>query len=165
MRLRAYEDKVKGSMSAYETFWRAQLSEVKAKFATLKRPTQPVKSQMIDRIRDIQTQALQALSHPQARGSAPSKSVSALRECMTAMARAFQSGLDGWHLFFSPFHYGRKQPRIQTVVLGHSLVRSLVRSHRSLVRLLRTVRFARALRCAHSLARSLTSLTPSLVGQ
>ena len=30
-------------------------------------------------------------------------------------------------------HYGRKQPRIQTEVLGHSLVRSLVRSHRSLV--------------------------------
>ena len=37
-------------------------------------------------------------------------------------------------------------------VLGHSLVRSLVRSHRSLIRLLRTGRFARALRCAHSLA-------------
>ena len=30
-------------------------------------------------------------------------------------------------------HYGREQPRIQTAVLGHSLVRSLVRSHRSLV--------------------------------
>ena len=56
-----------------------------------------------------------------------------------------------------------KEPRIQTAVLGHSLVRSLVRSHRSLVRLLRTARFARALHCAHSLARSLTSLTPSLV--
>ena len=41
-------------------------------------------------------------------------------------------------------------------VLGHSLLRSLVRSHRSLIRLLRTARFARALRCAHSLARSLT---------
>ena len=39
--------------------------------------------------------------------------------------------------------------------LGHSL-RSLVRSHRSLIRLLRTARFARALRCAHSFARSLT---------
>ena len=44
-------------------------------------------------------------------------------------------------------------------------IRSSVRSHRSLVRLLRTNRFARALRCAHSLARSFTSLTPSLVGQ
>jgi len=43
--------------------------------------------------------------------------------------------------------------------------RSSVRSHRSLIRLLRTARFARALRCAHSFARSLTSLTPSLVGK
>ena len=33
------------------------------------------------------------------------------------------------------------------------------------VRLLRTARFALALRCAHSFACSLTSLTPSLVGQ
>ena len=41
-------------------------------------------------------------------------------------------------------------------VLGHSLLRSLVRSHRSLIRLPRTARFARALRYAHSLARSLT---------
>ena len=37
-------------------------------------------------------------------------------------------------------------------VQGHSLVRSLVRSHCSLIRLLRTARYARALRCAHSLA-------------
>ena len=62
----------------------------------------------------------------------------------------------------TPWHYCLEQPKIQTAVLGHSLVRSLVRSHRSLVRLLRT---ARALRCAHSFARSLTSLTPSLVGK
>ena len=41
-------------------------------------------------------------------------------------------------------------------VLGHSLLRSLIRSHRSLIRLLRTARFARALRCTHSFARSLT---------
>ena len=40
-------------------------------------------------------------------------------------------------------------------VLGHSLLRSLVHSHRSLIRLLRTARFARALCCAHSFARSL----------
>ena len=47
-------------------------------------------------------------------------------------------------------------------VLGHSLLHSLVRSHRSLIRLLRTARFARALRCAHSFSRSLThSLTHS----
>ena len=42
-------------------------------------------------------------------------------------------------------------------VLGHSLLSSLVRSHRSLTRFLRTTRFARALRCAHSLARSLVA--------
>ena len=47
---------------------------------------------------------------------------------------------------------------IPTLVMGHSLVRSLVCSHRSLTRLLRTVRFARALRCAHLFARSLTHL-------
>ena len=44
-----------------------------------------------------------------------------------------------------PLHYGRKLPRIQTEVLGHSLVRSLVRSHCSLVRSLAHF--------AHSLAR------------
>ena len=37
-------------------------------------------------------------------------------------------------------------------VLSHSLVQYLVRSHRSLVCLFRTTRFARALRCAHSFA-------------
>ena len=41
-------------------------------------------------------------------------------------------------------------------VLGHLFLRSLARSHRSLIRLLRTARFARALRCAYSFARSLT---------
>ena len=33
-------------------------------------------------------------------------------------------------------HCGPEQPKIQAEVLGHSLVRSLVRSHRSIVRLL-----------------------------
>ena len=72
----------------------------------------------------------------------------------------------------SSWHCGLEQIRIETKVLGHSLVRSLVRSHRSLVRshrslvrLLRTTRFARALGCAHSFAHSLTSLTPLLVGK
>ena len=37
------------------------------------------------------------------------------------------------------------------------LGQSLVPSHRSLIRLLRTARIARALRCAHSFARALTS--------
>ena len=48
-------------------------------------------------------------------------------------------------------HYGLEPPKIQTAVLGHSLVRSLVRLHRSLVRLLRTARLARTLRCSRSL--------------
>merc|ERR1719334_1541732 len=43
-----------------------------------------------------------------------------------------------------------------------ALTCSLVRSHRSFVRLLRTARFARALRCAHLFARSLTPLICSL---
>ena len=58
-------------------------------------------------------------------------------------------------------HCGPEQSRNQTAVKGHSLVRS----HRSLLRLLQTASFARALRCAHSFARSLTSLTPLLVGK
>ena len=38
------------------------------------------------------------------------------------------------------------------LVTGYSLIRSLARSHHPLVRLLRTRRSTRALRCAHSLA-------------
>ena len=64
-----------------------------------------------------------------------------------------------------PTHCGLEQQRIKTKVLGHSLVRSLVRSHRSLICLLRPARFACALHCAHSFARSLTSLTLKLVGK
>ena len=60
--------------------------------------------------------------------------------------------------FSSPSHYGTEQPKIQTNVLGHSLVDSLVRLHRSLFRLLHPACFARALRCAHSLTCSLRSL-------
>ena len=77
------------------------------------------------------------------------------------------------------FHFGPERPKIQNEVLGHSLVRLLVCSHHSLVRLLRPTHFARALcsralprslvrslaHFAHSLAPLLTSLTPSLVGQ
>ena len=62
-------------------------------------------------------------------------------------------------------HCGPDQTKTQTKVLGHSLVRSLVCSHCSLVHLRRTTRFARALRCTHSLARSLTSVIPLLVVQ
>ena len=49
--------------------------------------------------------------------------------------------------------------------LEYWATRSSIHSHRSLVCLLRPTRFACALRCAHSLARSLTLLTPLLVGQ
>ena len=60
-------------------------------------------------------------------------------------------------------HYGLKQPEIQTAVLGHSLVRSLICLHRSLVRLLRPAHFARALRCADSLAHFAHSLAHGTV--
>ena len=63
---------------------------------------------------------------------------------------------------------GRMIPEKTHFVLGHSLIHSLIRSHCSLVCLLCTVCvtcFAHALRCAHSFVRSLTSLTPSLVGK
>ena len=53
---------------------------------------------------------------------------------------------------FLTLHCGPEQPKIQTEVLGHSLVCSLVRSHRSLICSLRT------LRCAHS-------FTPELMGK
>ena len=57
---------------------------------------------------------------------------------------------------FLLIHGGPEQQRIRTEVLGHSLIRSLVCSHRSLVCLLLTTCFVSALRCAHLLARSLT---------
>ena len=57
---------------------------------------------------------------------------------------------------------GRITMKLTRGVLGHSLLCSLVRSHRSLICLLRPARFARALRCAHSLARL---LTPELLGK
>ena len=48
----------------------------------------------------------------------------------------------------SPWHSDSGDLKIRTLIMGHSLIRSLIRSHRSLVRLLRIARFARALRCA-----------------
>ena len=62
-------------------------------------------------------------------------------------------------------HCGLEHARIWTVVLGHSLIRLLVRSHCSLIHLLRTTRFACALRCAQSFACLLTLLTPLLMGK
>ena len=54
-----------------------------------------------------------------------------------------------------------KNRDVSTRTLACLFARSLA----LLVRLLRTACFARALRCAHSFARSLTSLNPSLVGK
>ena len=70
MRLRAYEEKTKGNIAPYETFWQTQLSQVKSMFHMLKQPTQQIKSQMIERVRAIQTQAVQALANPQATANA-----------------------------------------------------------------------------------------------
>ena len=59
----------------------------------------------------------------------------------------------------------QKPRRKSTGPLARPFARSLVRLHCSLIRLLRTSRFTCALRCARSLASSLTLLTPSLVGK
>ena len=73
------------------------------------------------------------------------------------------------HGWIWPLHYGQKQPRIQTVVLGHSLVHSLVCNIRSLAPdcSLYSRPPLRSLvpSLAHSFARSLTLLTPLLMGQ
>ena len=45
-----------------------------------------------------------------------------------------------------------------------SLLRSFIRSQRSLICLLRAAHFVRALRCAHSLARTSHALAPELMG-
>ena len=71
-----------------------------------------------------------------------------------------------WRMvLYSTLHSGPEQPKIQTEILGHPLVRSLVCSHHSLVHLLQTARFAGALHCTHLFACSLISLTPSLMGK
>ena len=49
--------------------------------------------------------------------------------------------------------------------LEYWATRSSIRSFARTAHSFRTAHFARALRCAHSFARSLTSLTPSLVGR
>ena len=50
-------------------------------------------------------------------------------------------------------------------VLGHSFVRLLIRSHRSLICLIHTACFAHALHCAHLFACSLISFIPKLLGK
>ena len=61
-----------------------------------------------------------------------------------------------WMLSSAPVHHGPEQPWIQMRVLGTRSSISLVRSLRSLICLLHTACFVRALRCAHSIACSLT---------
>ena len=58
-------------------------------------------------------------------------------------------------------HSDSKHPGFATWVLGHMLIRSLNRLHHSLIRSLRTARFASVLRCPHSFIRSLTHELPS----
>ena len=62
-------------------------------------------------------------------------------------------------------HCGPEQPRIQTEVLCHSLVRSPVRSHCSHICLLCLAQFTRGLHCAYLFTCPLFSLTSSLDGQ
>ena len=63
-------------------------------------------------------------------------------------------------LFIAPFfpsrHYGSEQRGIETKVLGHSLVPSLICLHRSLICLLCPACFVCTLPCVHSYACSLT---------
>ena len=65
-------------------------------------------------------------------------------------------------------HCDSEPLKIGTLVMSHSLIRSLVRLHRSLTRLLRTARFillpSLARCCIHSFARSLTHSLPSSWG-
>ena len=89
--------------------------------------------------------------------SSPANEVNALRISHLSTDRERQA--------IALFHCGPEQPKTQTKVVGHSLVFPLVHSHHSLVRLLCTTRFARALHCTHSFACSLTSLTPLLMGK
>ena len=58
-----------------------------------------------------------------------------------------------------PKHGGSEQPRIGTSLLVYSLLRTFVRSDRSLIRYIHTARFAHALRCPHSFTRTAHSLT------
>ena len=51
---------------------------------------------------------------------------------------------------------GRMTMKLMRRLLGHSLIHSLICSHRWLICLNRTARFTRALHCAHLLAHSLT---------
>ena len=68
--------------------------------------------------------------------------------------------IDGQSFAMEALHSDSEFLEIGMFIMGHSLIPSLVRSHLSLVRLLRTARLARALRFAHL---SACSLAPELV--
>ena len=64
--------------------------------------------------------------------------------------------------FFPPPHSESNESKEQVrIVMGHSLVRPLIRSHRSRICLLCTAHFAFALHCAHPIACSLTHSLPN----
>ena len=60
--------------------------------------------------------------------------------------RSFVKLSHSWQKKHCAIHSDSEIPVIGTLKMGHSLIRSLICSHRSLVRLLRTARFAHALR-------------------
>ena len=88
------------------------------------------------------------------------------RHCVRSLARSLAHSLTHSHssswdsgIFLSNFqcvlsHSGMTMKSTHRV-LGHSLVCSLVHSHRTLICFLHTACFACALRCAHSFVRSL----------
>ena len=88
----------------------------------------------------------------------PLSSSSRFQRCIIASRPLFYGPFDG--ILSRTVGQNNQKSRLK-----YRATRLSVCSHRSLVRLLRTARIARALRCAHSFARSLTSLTPSLVGK
>ena len=67
-------------------------------------------------------------------------------------------------MFLSNFQCVLNQSGKTHKVLGHSLVRSLIHSHRTLIHILRPARFAHALCGAHSFVRLLAhTLAPKLM--
>ena len=87
-----------------------------------------------------------------------------LRSLAHSLTHSFPNSWDNG-IFLSDFQCVRNHSESQTHrILDHSLIRSLVHSHRTFIHFLRTARFAPALRCAHSFICSLAhSLAPELM--
>ena len=77
------------------------------------------------------------------------------RDSGVAMTRNSKHKHNHTHTHAQTLPSGRMNMKSMLRALGHSLVRSLVRSRRSLIRYFCTARFARGLHCAHSLASEL----------